>query len=115
MSQAALDAYLDIGEGLPDCPACGDNSYVCSAFDQDTEVEFSDTLLCCHFCRDPDIFFVDDDGSVVTQSPECPCCGGLYTQIIPKQEPAVADESTLYNCEDCPAIFWLDDSVYVFN
>ena len=28
MSQAALDAYLDYGEGYPDCPACGDNSYV---------------------------------------------------------------------------------------
>ena len=28
MSQAALDAYLDCGEGYPDCPACGDNSYV---------------------------------------------------------------------------------------
>ena len=110
MSQAALDAYLDIGEGLPACPACGGNSYVGSAFDRDTGAP---GLLCCHFCRDPDIFFVDDDGSVVTQSPECPCCGGLYTQVIPKQEPAVADESTLYSCEDCPAVFWLEDGEYV--
>ena len=31
MSQAALDAYPDYGEGYPDYPACGDNSYVYQA------------------------------------------------------------------------------------
>ena len=46
MSQAALDAYLDCGEGYPDCPACGDNSYVYPAIvtDLDTGEEFRDTL-----------------------------------------------------------------------
>jgi len=37
MSQAALDAYLDYGEGYPDCPACGDNSYVYPAIGTDLD------------------------------------------------------------------------------
>ena len=37
MSQAALDAYLDYGEGYPDCPACGDNSYVYPALATDLD------------------------------------------------------------------------------
>ena len=109
MSQAALDAYLDNGEGLPDCPACGDNLYVYPAIvsDLDTGVEFYDsTLLCCHF-------YVDDDFSVVAQTPSCPCCGTTYTHVIPKQEPALADEATSYDCDDCPASFWLEDGEYV--
>ena len=75
MSQAALHAVLDNGEGLPDCPACGDNSYVCPAIvtDLDIGVEFEDTLMCCRFCRDPTFFFVDDNGSVFAQTPLCPC------------------------------------------
>eukprot|EP01048_Picozoa_sp_COSAG05_P025620 COSAG05_NODE_6604_length_931_cov_3.231971_1_plen_257_part_10 len=50
MSQAALDAYLDYGEGYPDCPACGDNSHVYPAIvtDLDTGEEFRDTLLSCN-------------------------------------------------------------------
>ena len=115
MSQAALDAYLDCGEGYPDCPACGDNSYVYPAIVTvlDTGEEFRDTLLSCELCRDPTFFFVDDDGSVFEQTPSCPCCGSAYTHIVPKQEPAIADESTIYSCDDCPAVFWLDDGELV--
>ena len=76
MSQAALDAYLDYGEGYPDCPACGDNSYVYPALatDLDTGEEFrTSTLLSCELCRDPTYFCVDDDGnvSVLTFEPLC--------------------------------------------
>ena len=39
MSQAALDAYLDYGEGYPDCPACGDNSYVYPAIVTDLDIQ----------------------------------------------------------------------------
>ena len=116
MSQAALDAYLDYGEGYPDCPACGDNSYVYPALatDLDTGEEFrTSTLLSCELCRDPTCFCVDDDGSVSVLTPPCPCCGTTYTHIVPKQEPAIADESTIYSCDDCPAIFWLEDGDYV--
>ena len=115
MSHAALDAYLDYGEGYPDCPACGDNSHVYPAIvtDLDTGEEFRDTLLSCKLCRDPTFFFVDDDLSVFAQTPPCLCCGTTYTHIVPKQEPAIADESTIYSCDDCPAIFWLEDGDYV--
>ena len=77
MSQAALHAVLDNGEGLPDCPACSDNLYVYSAIvtDMDTGEDFGDsTLLCCHLCRDPTFFFVDDDFSVVAQGDLCEHC-----------------------------------------
>ena len=116
MSHAALDAYLDYGEGYPDCPACGDNSYVYQAPATDllTGEEYDNgTLLSCDFCRDPTFFFVDNDGGVVAVAPDCPCCGSSYTGVIPKQLPAVSDESTLFGCEDCSAIFWLDDGDYV--
>ena len=116
MSQAALHAVLDNGEGLPDCPACGDNRYVYAAIvtDLDTGEDYGDsTLLCCHFCRDPTFFYVDDDFSVVARTPSCPCCSSSYTRVIPKQEPAVAVEATSYGCDDCPAIFWLQGGVYV--
>ena len=88
MSQAALHAHLDNGEGLPDCPTAGDNLYVYPAIvsDLDSGVGFCDsTLLCCHFCRDPTFFYVDDDFSVVAQTSSCPCCRTTYTHIILKQ------------------------------
>ena len=72
-------------------------------------------MLCCHFCRDPTFFYVDDDFRVVAQTPSCPCCSSNYTRIIPKQEPTVADEATSYGYDDCPAIFWLEDGEYVSN
>ena len=120
MSHATLHAVLDNGEGLPDCPTAGDNLYVYPAIvpDLDTGVEFCDStlLLCCHFCRDPTFFYVDDDFRVVAQTPSCPCCSSNYTRIIPKQEPTtVADEATSYGYDDCPAIFWLEDGEYVSN
>ena len=116
MSQAALDAHLDYGEGYPDCPACGDNSYVYPALatDLDTGVEFrTSTLLSCELCSDPTFFCVGDDGSVCVLSPSCPCCGSSYTGVIPKQEPALADDPTVYGCEDCSATFWLVDGELV--
>ena len=112
MSQVALHAILDNGLGLPDCPACGENLYVYLAI-ADTDTDGDSTLLCCHFCRDTTFFYVDDDLAVVAQTPSCACCGTTYTHIIPKQEPALADESTIYGCDDCPAIFWLEGGEYV--
>ena len=116
MSQAPLDAYLGYGEGYPDCPACSQNEYVFQAPATDllTGEEYDDsTLLSCHFCRDPTFFCVDDDGSVCVLSPSCPCCGSSYTGVIPKQEPALADDSTIHGCEDCSATFWLVDGELV--
>ena len=37
MSQAGLHAVLDNGEGLADCPACGDNLYVYAAIVTDLD------------------------------------------------------------------------------
>ena len=74
MSQATLDAYLDYGEGLPDCPACGGNDHVYQAPATDllTGEEYDNsTLLSCHFCRDPTFFFVDGAVKIDARGTSC--------------------------------------------